>query len=123
MKRYVRESGSDDVRTAMQADSEWFVCRIGFVEVIRAVHVAGYPSAERRLRAEWPRLNVIDVDQVLADRAATLARSKTLRSLDALHLAAALLLQPDDLTVLTWDRRLHAAAREHGLTVSPDALD
>lgn len=45
-----------------------------------------------------------------------------LRSLDAFHLAAALVLSATDLTLATWDRRLHAAARERGLRVLPDAL-
>lgn len=107
----------------MEEDDRWFICRIGFVEVIHAVHVARNPKAEGRLRKEWPLFNVVDVDQMLAEDAAVLARQATLRSLDALHLAAALILPPENLTVLTWDRRLHAAAREHGLAVSPGALD
>jgi hypothetical protein len=74
------------------------------------------------VRAEWPNFAVIDVDQQLAERAAALSEAVRLRSLDALHLAAALLLPRDDLTVLTWDRRLHAAARDHGLRVAPDAI-
>jgi predicted nucleic acid-binding protein len=46
-----------------------------------------------------------------------------LRSLDALHLAAALLLPRDDLLLATWDRRLHAAARAEGLELVPDELE
>jgi len=42
-----------------------------------------------------------------------------MRSLDALHLAAAVLLPPADLVVATWDRRLHAAALAVGLRVLP----
>lgn len=106
----------------MDGDPHWAICRIGFVEVSRAVQLAGYPAQVHRFRADWAIFNVVDVDQVLAETAATLAHKATLRTLDALHLAAALLLPPEKLTVLTWDRRLHAAARRHGLTVLPAGL-
>jgi predicted nucleic acid-binding protein len=98
----------------------WFMCRVGFIETARAVGLAAGSSAEGRFRDEWPSFGVIEVDQPLADQAAALTRSAGLRSLDALHLAAALLLPPDDLTVATWDRRLNAAALAHGLVVAPE---
>jgi antitoxin (DNA-binding transcriptional repressor) of toxin-antitoxin stability system len=41
-----------------------------------------------------------------------------LRSLDAIHLATALLIREDVETLLTYDNRLAAAAREHGLVVA-----
>jgi predicted nucleic acid-binding protein len=46
-----------------------------------------------------------------------------LRSLDALHLASALVLPREDLTVAVWDRRLHAAARADGLELFPEILE
>ncbi len=62
---------------------------------------------------------VIEVDHRLADEAADLALSYDLRTLDALHLAAAMLLPPADLVVATWDLRLHAAALAVGRRVLP----
>jgi hypothetical protein len=47
---------------------------------------------------------------------------RTLGSLDALHLAAALILPPEDLVFATWDRRLHAAAGEEGLALLPETV-
>ena len=41
-----------------------------------------------------------------------------LRSLDAIHLATALLIREDVDAVLTYDDRLAEAARAHGLTVA-----
>ena len=41
-----------------------------------------------------------------------------LPSLDAVHLATALLIREDVETLLTYDDRLAAAAREHGLVVA-----
>jgi hypothetical protein len=37
VKRYVAEPGIDLVRTEMQATEGWYICRIGFVETVRAV--------------------------------------------------------------------------------------
>jgi predicted nucleic acid-binding protein len=59
---------------------------------------------------------------LLEDAAAELALHHDLRSLDALHLASALLLGRDDLLMLTWDRRLHAAATSIGLRGLPEPL-
>jgi predicted nucleic acid-binding protein len=59
------------------------------------------------------------VSQDLADSAVDLSLEHELRSLDALHLAAALILPPQDLVVATWDKRLHTAAGSAGLGLLP----
>jgi predicted nucleic acid-binding protein len=100
----------------------WYVCRTGFVETIRAVTLAGGPAAAQAAREEWPAFGVIEVDQQLVESAAALAVERSLGSLDALHVAAALILPGDDLVFATWDRRLHAAAAEEGLTLIPDTI-
>jgi len=107
----------------MQAASGWFMCRVGFVETARAVGLAAGESAVTRFAEEWPAFGVVEVDQDVAERAAALAFAGALRSLDALHLASALLLPRADLCVATWDRRLSNAARDHELRVLPDRLD
>ena len=99
------------------------MCRIGFVETVRAVGLAGGRSAARVVRGEWRTLDVVEVSANLAEEAAGLAIEHELRSLDALHLAAALTLPQDDLILATWDRRLHAAARVQSLGLIPDVLD
>jgi hypothetical protein len=65
----------------------------------------------------------LEVDQQLAEHAAQLTLDFELRSLDALHLAAALVLPQEEPLLATWGRRLHAAARNNGLSVVPEALD
>jgi uncharacterized protein len=101
----------------------WFMCRVGFVETTRAVALAAGEKAAKAVREEWPDFAVIEVDQDLAEHAAELALRCELRSLDALHLAAALVLRLDDLAMVTWDRRLHAAASSQGLQVLPESLE
>jgi predicted nucleic acid-binding protein len=98
----------------MERAEGWYICRAGFVETIRAVGIAAGARATRALWNEWPVFSVLQVDQPLVEHAAALALDRDLRSLDSLHLAAALVLPREDLVFATWDRRLHAAAADEG---------
>jgi predicted nucleic acid-binding protein len=122
VKRYVSEDGSDLVRQAMHQADSWFTCRIGFVETIRAVGLSAGKAATRAVRQEWPAFGVVEIDERLAEHAASLAIDRGLRSLDALHLAAAMILPGPGLTFATWDQRLHTAAVAEGLDVLPADL-
>lgn len=73
----------------------------------------------RRFIDEWPSFDVIELDQDLAQRAVALALAYGLRSLDAIHLAAALTPDSGDVTMATFDDRLWGAAKAHGLEVVP----
>lgn len=106
----------------MRDAESWFICRIGYVETIRAVSLVAGPVAERALRREWPAFGVVEVDAGLVEHAAALALEHGLRSLDALHLAAALVLGSGGVVMATWDRRLHAAAATEGLGTLPDVV-
>jgi predicted nucleic acid-binding protein len=101
----------------------WFMCRIGFVETVRAVGLSAGQAATQAVREEWPAFGVIELDQLLAEDAANLAITHKLRGVDALHLAAALMLPRDDLILVTWDRRLHEATQAEGLALIPERLD
>jgi predicted nucleic acid-binding protein len=122
VKRYVAELESDVVRAAMDDADGWFTCRVGCVETVRAVGLAVGKAAAKTVADELPMFGVIEIDQPLAEAAAELALEFGLRSLDALHLAAALVLPHEDLKLATWDRRLHAAAIDVGLRLIPETL-
>lgn len=122
VKRYVDEDGSEAVREAMRVD-DWASCRVCIVETKRAVDRAGGGEEIQRIESDWDSFDVVEVNAVLCERAAELACTTGLRSLDALHLAAALALPREDLVFATWDARLHRAAREHGLETLPTTLD
>jgi uncharacterized protein len=122
VKRYVAEEGSELVLSAMANSRAWAMCRIGYVETVRAVALAAGAKAVKRVEGEWPSFDVVEVDSTLAEDAARLAQSGELPSLDALHLAAALVLPSEGLAVATWDARLHRAARDRGLDVIPEGL-
>jgi len=123
VKRYVAEPGTDLVRDVMGRADGWYMCRAGFVETVRAVGLVAGPGATKAVEDEWPTFGVVEVDQPLVEHAAALAADRGLRSLDSLHLAAALLLPGDDLVFATWDRRLHVAVAAEGLQLLPAALD
>ena len=101
----------------------WFICRAGYVATVRAVGLAVGAAATRAVKDEWPAFALVEIDQSLVEHAATLALEHDLRSLDSLHLAAALVLPGEDLRFATWDRRLHAAADAEGLALTPSTLD
>jgi len=105
-----------------EADGGWFICRVGYVETARAIGLAGGDAAVKAFRSEWPAFSVVEVSQDLADAASDLSLEHELRSLDALHLAAALTLPRSDLLVATWDKRLHTAIRSVGLALLPAEL-
>jgi uncharacterized protein len=122
VKRYIEEEDSAAVLEAMSGAEAWSSCRIGYVETMRAVALAGGRRVLKRVESDWLAFDVVEVDAALAEHAAELAASADLRSLDALHLAAALVLPAADLTVATWDVRLHRAARAQGLPTLPASL-
>jgi uncharacterized protein len=89
--------------------------RAATVEVARAALLANPSPA---VRDEVDRLLasclLVEVSVQLL-RAARNIASGALRTLDAIHLASALRVEPDEM--IAYDRRLLAAAREHGLAV------
>jgi uncharacterized protein len=89
--------------------------RIAVVEVARATMLAN-PSAQ--VREEVDRLlgscMLLAVSEPLLRSARQLAGA-AVRTLDAIHLATALRIEADEL--LAYDRKLLAAATEHGLRV------
>lgn len=122
VKRYVEEEGSDALIQAMQEAGGWAICRVGYVETARAIGLAAGKGAVNRFSADWPSFEVVEVEGSLAEHAAELTFAEELRSLDALHLAAALLIASRELTFATWDARLHGAAQRQGLAVFPAEL-
>jgi hypothetical protein len=123
VKRYVNEAGTELVRRWL-AEAEQVVCsRFGYVETHRAIVGAGGEKTAEHLAAferDWDRIAVVEVDDALVRRAAVLASGLGLRSLDAMHLAAAEQVGGTDFALATWDRRLWQAARTLGIQTLPD---
>ena len=106
LRRFLRRHRSDQLVTSALAR----------VEVVRAVF-AGGPAAIEQARRQLSRLDQVVLSNDLLDRAATLAPAGQLRSLDAIHLAAAQVVGRDLRALVTYDRRMADAARALGLAV------
>lgn len=121
LKLYVAEADSDDAQRIVDADPVLVTAWITLVEVRRnlarllsgAALVRAREAAERDLDA----MAVVGFDERGWRRAADIAEVVGVRSLDALHLAAAQQLQVDGLLFCTFDLRQGQAARQLGLRV------
>ena len=83
---------------------------LALTELPRALERAGLgAAAHRRAREVLGRIALVDVDRRILATAATL-EPRALRTLDAIHLATALAVREDLEIVVTYDRRLRAAA-------------
>lgn len=117
VKLIVEEPQSDDldVWLAHVGDVVLASSIIVHTEVVRAVRQHGAGAVEEALRL-LDEISIIDLDEDLARSAATL-EPRPLRSLDALHVAAALRLGSTLSAVVTYDKRMIDAARAAGLSV------
>lgn len=87
------------------------------VELERAIRRAGLPRAASEMRRQLGSIHLLRLDDALLDRAARLEPA-TVRTLDAIHLAAALTLERDLGAIFTYDDRMAAGAAALGLTVT-----
>lgn len=117
VKLATREPESRALRTWLADRSPLVTSRISTVEVARAVgRTAAVARGLAAVREAFATLAVAELDAVLADRAADL-EPPILRSLDAIHLATALMLADELPAFVTYDARLADAARAAGLEV------
>lgn len=117
VKLVVTEPETAALRRYLRAHPERVSSALARVEVCRALHRAGATEATlRRADQALGRIALVAMDDPLLRAAAALSPSG-LRSLDAVHLATALSLDGLD-AVVTYDRRLDAAAAQTGLVVA-----
>ena len=86
------------------------------VEVLRTAQLVDNDAVTRHARHMLAHVHLVRPDDVLL-AAATRLEPRSLRALDAIHLATALSLGAELAGVVVYDRRLAAAARQAGLTV------
>lgn len=92
---------------AMRDDPTWCAAELVLTEALMLVDRIGddpdrADALRRELRDDWERVHVVPIDRRCLDRAAELGRTRPLRTLDALHLAAADRL-PRPVRYLTFD--------------------
>lgn len=119
--RYLSGPHHAVVNEAMAADQVWCASALARAEALGLVdRVCDLPSdgdaLRRALRDDWERIHVVPIDQRCLDRAAELTREQPLRTVDALHLAAADRL-PRPVTFVTFDPRQIPVAVSLGFEV------
>lgn len=116
VKLVIAERESPALRRYLADEPERASCALARVEVLRAVRGHG-SAALTRARRLLQRLNLVQLDDELLDAAAAVD-PRVLRSLDAIHLAAAQLFGDELTAVVTYDRRMATAAHQIDLTVA-----
>jgi uncharacterized protein len=128
VKRYLREPGRELVIEAMAADPVWCASELVRTEVMLALHrvAIGPRQADqlwRSFRDDWDAFHVVPVDDRCLARAVEVGAQFGLRTVDAVHLAAADRL-PRPTHFLTFDRHQIPGALAIGLQViSPLAAE
>ena len=118
VKLVVSEPESMALIERLKAWPERVCSALALTELPRALERAGLgAAANRRAREVLGRIALVDVDRRILATAATL-EPRTLRTLDAIHLATALAVREDLEIVVTYDRRLRAAAERAHLDVA-----
>lgn len=107
LARYLLGPSRSVVLAAMAADHEWCASALVLSEALMlgdrmADDIHSRDQIRRAVRDDWERIHVVPVDQRCLDRAAELGRTQPLRTIDALHLAAADRL-PRPLSYATFD--------------------
>lgn len=115
-KLVVAEAESKALRTWLETDRVPVACDLARTELIRAVRRSA-PDRLLHARAVLDSITLIEVTTSIFEQAARLD-PPTLRSLDAIHLAAALDLGDDLDSLVTYDDRLAEAARLNGIPVT-----
>jgi predicted nucleic acid-binding protein len=121
LARYLGGPARQVVLDAMAADDDWCASALALSEVLSLAERAASLEVERdairrAVRDDWERMNVVPVDQVCLDRAAEIGRTQPVRTVDAMHLAAADRL-PKPITFCTFDPRQIPVALALGFNV------
>lgn len=119
VKLVVAEAESQALTRYLRDHPSRVSCALARVEVIRAVRPHG-AAAVGRAGQLLARISLLRLDDVLLDAAAAL-EGTTVRSLDAIHLAAAQAFGDQLAEVVTYDRRMAGAARRFGLAIRAPA--
>lgn len=121
VKTVLNEPDSELAREYLASDELRFTCWISVVEVRRTIAKAlnGLPLVRARARVEddFAYMSMVMPDEQIWRQASDIAEVMGIRSLDAVHLAAAQRLQVSGLTFLTFDLRQAQAARNLGFVV------
>lgn len=121
VKRYRDEGHTEWILDLMDEDPDWFGSTLLAAEVpiavARSLEATGYLArVDTELNRDLDAFQMIPVDADCLAKSVEIGRSHRLRTLDAIHLAAALVL-PAECQFVTFDDRQRRAADALGLKV------
>ncbi len=131
VKLVIEEDGSDEAAALWDGADAVLSSRVAYAEVRAALATA---RRARLLTSQqltygkqlwtglWNGLRIVELSGEVATLSGDLAEHHALSGFDAIHLASAVLLSPEQLVVATWDARLHAAVDAAGLAALPDRV-
>lgn len=119
VKRYANEPDADVAEDLLSSDPSLVTGRLTLVEVrrnlVRLLNEANATAARAAFEAVFAALTVVELNEATCERAASIAEITGVRTLDALHLAAAQ--RAGATAFLTFDLRQAQAGRTLGMTV------
>jgi uncharacterized protein len=116
VKLVVGEPESAALRRRLRSWPDRAAATLVRTEAVRALRRSGNDHLVGNARRLFATMSMIRLDEPLLDHAGGLG-PPGLRSLDAIHLAAALAISPDLGVFLTYDERLREAALAQGIDV------
>jgi predicted nucleic acid-binding protein len=116
VKLLVAEPESEALRARLRRWPQRASATLLRTETMRALRRSGHGHLTGSARRLFTAMHFVRLDEPLLDRAGELEPAD-MRSLDAVHLAAALALGPDLGALVTYDDRLARAALNHGVAV------
>lgn len=128
IKLYIAEEGSDAIKMQLSLAEAVAVCRISWAEAHAALSRRArevpqdarvIEQAKAALAADWQHFVVLEIDQVLIERAGEYADTFALRGYDSVQLAAAFetgRISQLPIFFACFDTRLNKAAKLLGMT-------
>lgn len=132
VKLVLDETGSEAAAKLWNACDAALSSRLAYPEVRAALAAAGRNHELTEVEASdaavewetfWASMRPVELSAGVEKAAGELAVRHRLRGADSVHLASALAIGSVDVTVASWDKRLHAGAAAVGLAVAPATLD
>jgi uncharacterized protein len=119
VKLVTREAESIALQSylAERSDVRWLTSGLTRPELLRAAFRSGVAQAVDDARTVLATLDILALTDRLLDQAGVVLPAE-LRTLDAIHLAAAKMVGPQLMAVVTYDARMVDAARQAGLPVA-----
>jgi len=116
VKLAVHEPETPALERAVLDREALFTSEVGAIELHRALGRTGQASADDQAEAVLEAVFLADLTPAVRSQAGRLT-PRSLRTLDAIHVATAVGLSLPDMDFITYDDRQAASARAHGLRV------